>query len=182
MDAFIQTPLSINGKTYRLMRAAEDDLPAIVALYNQGVGVANADFAPVSVAQKRAWFLAHQKRTRPILLVKDGDATVAWASLSDLYDRPAYEPSVEISVYVDRAYHRQKIGAALLDRTLDCARRLGIANVVALIFAHNAASLALFAKFGFVQWGLLPKVCLSQGKMADVAILGKALCPPPEAL
>ncbi|WP_455229218.1 N-acetyltransferase family protein, partial [Kingella denitrificans] len=52
---------------------------------------------------------------------------------------------------------------------------LGIRNVLAVIFAHNAASLHLFERFGFETWGRLPAVCEMKSQTADVLILGKAL-------
>ena len=55
------------------------------------------------------------------------------------------------------------------------APALGIENVLAVIFAHNAASLALFQAQGFAEWGRLPQVCDLQHFRADIVILGKHL-------
>lgn len=160
-----------NNVSYHLCQASLTDLPAIVAIYNQSVGVANADFAPVSVASRQAWFLAHDTN-RPIWVLKTTDAVVAWVSLSNLYDRPAYGCSTEISVYVDKAYAGLGLGRYLVKAMLAYAPSIGVHNVVALIFAHNQASLALFGACGFNRWGVLPAIALSQGAMADVVILG----------
>lgn len=160
-----------NNVSYHLCQASLTDLPAIVAIYNQSVGVANADFAPVSVASRQAWFLAHDTR-RPIWVLKTADIVVAWVSLSNLYDRPAYGCSTEISVYVDKAYAGLGLGRYLVKAMLAYAPSIGVHNVVALIFAHNQASLALFGACGFNRWGVLPAIALSQGAMADVVILG----------
>lgn len=164
----------IQGKAYGVSPATLADLEQITNIYNQGTGTANANFEPVSLENRQAWFLSHGD-TRPIVVVKDGERVVGFASLSDLYDRPAYMYSTEISIYVDGAYHGKGLGAFLLAEMMERARVLGIANVVALIFGHNTPSLALFAKFGFETWGVLPKVCLSEGVMSDVVILGWAV-------
>lgn len=164
----------IQGKAYDVSLATLADLVQITNIYNQGTGTANANFEPVSLENRQAWFLSHGD-TRPIVVVKDGEQVVGFASLSDLYDRPAYMYSTEISIYVDDAYHGKGLGAFLLAEMMERAKSLGIANVVALIFGHNTPSLALFAKFGFETWGILPKVCLSKGVMSDVVILGKAV-------
>ena len=55
------------------------------------------------------------------------------------------------------------------------APALDIENVLAVIFAHNAASLALFQAQGFAEWGRLPQVCDLQTRRADIVILGKRL-------
>lgn len=167
------TIVHIKQKSYHLSLAQKEDLPAIVAIYNQGTGTANANLAPVSVASRQAWFMAHGSQ-RPLVVLKDEDVLVAWASLSDLYeDRPAYRHSAEISIYVDDAYHGLGIGAYLLQDMLGRAKLCDIHKVVALIFAHNVASLSLFDKFGFDLWGVLPKICLSFEQMTDVLIMGK---------
>lgn len=164
----------IKGKPYQVSLATLADLEQITDIYNQGTGTANANFEPVSLENRQAWLLSHGN-TRPIVVVKDGERVAGFASLSDLYDRPAYMYSTEISIYIDGVYHGKGLGAFLLDEMMRRAKELGIANVVALIFGHNTPSLALFDKFGFECWGVLPKVCLSQGVMSDVVILGKAV-------
>lgn len=171
------TTYTIKNKTYTLRRARQDDLAQITAIYNQGTGVANSNFEPVSVDSRQAWFDSHGD-TRPIMVVVDEHTIAGWVSLSNLYDRPAYLHSTEVSIYIDKAYHGMGLGALLLDDMLGRAKMLGIANVVALVFGHNTSSLALFGKFGFERWGVLPKICLSQGMMADVVILGKNIGLP----
>jgi phosphinothricin acetyltransferase len=44
-----------------------------------------------------------------------------------------------------------------------------------LIFGHNTPSLKLFERFGFVRWGLLPRVTVLDGIERDVVILGRRL-------
>ena len=100
---------------------------------------------------------------------------VAWGSFSDLYARPAYHISSEISIYLHQDYHGKGLGGMLTQWMLTQAPSLGIRNVVALIFAHNQPSLKLFTKLGFGQWGYMPQVCDMQGFIADVVMLGKAI-------
>lgn len=158
--------------------AGHDALSDIVAIYNQSVLTkqATADLQPVTLADKQSWFDAHQHHAkRPIYVVKDkqqDDKVVAWASLSNLYERPAYHISTEISIYIEQSYQHQGLGKMLLTFMLEQAQRLEIGNVVALIFAHNEPSLRLFLKAGFQEWGRLPAVCDMQSFIADVVILG----------
>lgn len=100
---------------------------------------------------------------------------VAWGSFSDLYARPAYHISSEISIYLHKDYHGQGLGSLLAHWMLEQAPSLGIYNIVALVFAHNQPSLGLFRKLGFEQWGYMPQVCDMNGFTADVVMLGKSL-------
>lgn len=173
-----------------VQRASEKDLSEILAIYNQTIAgkQATANLTPVTCEERTDWFDEHIKSpTRPIYVVKvinkatqstaqiETAAIVAWGSFSDLYARPAYHISTEISIYLHKDYHGQGLGSLLTCWMLTQAPSLGIHNVIALIFAHNQPSLGLFRKLGFEQWGYMPKVCDMQGFIADVVMLGKAV-------
>ena len=184
--------LAINklNEGFTVQRAKKEDLPAILTIYNQSIAgkQATANLTPVTCAERQDWFDEHlNSATRPIYIVRavveDAEVSVeetvspivAWGSFSDLYTRPAYHISTEISIYLHQEYHGQGLGSLLTRWMLTQAPSLGIHNVVALIFAHNQPSLGLFRKLGFEQWGYMPKVCDMQGFIADVVMLGKAV-------
>ena len=100
---------------------------------------------------------------------------LAWGSLSDYHPREGYHITAEISVYVAPGARGKGLGGRLVNFMLKRAPELGVKNIVALIFSSNAASLNLFAKFGFTRWGELPEVCDMGGKLESLAILGKKL-------
>jgi len=157
--------------------AAIDDLPRIVEIYNQSIAgkQATADLQPVSVADRQAWFDAHTAN-RPLVVAQNSlDEIVGWGSLSDLYARPAYHISTEISIYVAEEAKGQGVGKALVNYLIQVAPSCGVQQVVALIFAHNTPSLAMFGKLGFEPWGRFKQVCDMNGFMADVVILGKSV-------
>ena len=161
----------------RIRLARAGDLPAIVAIYNSTIASrqSTADLTPVSVESRQAWFAAHQDN-RPLYVVEGADGAVAaWGSFSDYYPRAAYRISAEISIYVAPEKRGCGLGKRLLQDMLRRAPALGIENVLAVIFAHNAASLALFQAQGFAEWGRLPQVCDLQDFRADIVILGKRL-------
>ena len=177
-----------------VQRASKDDLPEILAIYNQTIAgkQATANLAPVTCEERMDWFDEHLNNpARPIYIVRaetkdvgniesealleTSSPIVAWGSFSDLYARTAYHISTEISIYLNKDNHGQGLGSALTSWMLTQAPHLGIHNIVALVFAHNKPSLGLFRKLGFEQWGYMPKVCDMQGFIADVVMLGKAV-------
>lgn len=164
-------------RDYRFQTAEAADLPAIVAIYNASIPGrrATADLAPVSLADRQAWFDAHGG-TRPIYVLKNqaGDI-IAWGSFSDYYPRAAYRITAEISIYLHPDHQGGGLGGKILAAMLERAPKLGIRNIVAVIFGHNAASLALFRRFGFQDWGRLPQVCDLDGQTADIVLLGKPI-------
>ena len=85
---------------------------------------------------------------------------LAWDSLSDYHPREGYRITAEISVYAAPEARGKGLGRRrLVNFMLKRAPEFGVKNVLALIFSSNAASLNLFAKFGFTRWGELPEVC-----------------------
>ncbi len=157
--------------------ATLDDLPDIVRIYNTSIPgrQSTADTSPVSVQDRLSWFADHDPKRRPIWVLEDEGRVAAWVSLQDFYHRPAYHETAEISVYVDPACHQRGYGRTLIDTALAEAPRLGIFNVLAFVFAHNAPSLKLFNLLGFQQWGYLPGIADFEGTHRDLVILGKPL-------
>lgn len=53
------------------------------------------------------------------------------------------------------------------------APALGVHTLVGLIFGHNARSLGLFERFGFVRWADMPRVAVLDGIERDLVIVGR---------
>ena len=163
--------------------ATLEDLPEIVAIYNSTVASreVTADLTPVTVESRVAWFHAHGPDKRPLWVVERdgqhgaaaGKRIAAWLSFSDFYGRPAYARTAELSIYLDESARGQGLGKRLVALALDAAPALGIDTLLGFIFGHNAASLALFRRCGFHDWGLLPRVAVLDGVERDLVILGR---------
>jgi len=151
------------------------DLPAIVAIYNASIPgrVATADTEAVTVSSREDWFKGFSPDSRPIWVAEsNGGEIVGWLGLRSFYGRPAYHRTVESAVYVAPAHQREGVARRLLGHALAQCPGLGIANVLAFVFAHNMPSVTLFEAHGFGRWGLLPKICEIDGQEHDVLILG----------
>ncbi len=177
---------------YSLRLAEPADLPAIVDIYNSTVASrqVTADLEPVSVESRFDWFRAHQRRERPIWVVepltasRDGVSTtrpeasiLGWMTLSDFHERAAYRHTAEISIYCHATMRGRGLGSYLLRQAIDFAPRVDVHTLIALVFGHNTASIALFKKFGFTTWGDLERVTELDGIERDVLILGRRLVP-----
>jgi len=160
-----------------IRHAHEADLAAIVAIYNAAIPgrLATADTEPVGVAERREWFAAFSAASRPIWVAEAGGRIAGWLGMRSFYGRPAYHRTVEIAVYVAPELHRQGIAAALLRHATRVAPALDIATLLAFVFGHNDASLALFRNAGFTDWGTLPRIAELDGIERDLLILGRRL-------
>ena len=150
-----------------------------MAIYNASIPgrLATADTAAVTVDERREWFAAFDPATRPIWVAQSGGHVAGWLGLRSFYGRPAYQRTVELAVYVSPDHLRRGIARALLAHAIGAAPALGVATVLAFVFGHNAASLALFRRAGFDDWGRLPGVAELDGVERDLVILGRRLAP-----
>jgi len=170
--------VSAGALTHRVANVA--DLAAIVAIYNDTVPtrMATADLEPVTVDARRAWFAEHAGAARPLWVVEREGQVVAWLSFSTFHPRTAYARTLEISVYVASDWRRHGIGAYLLQAAAQAAPTFGVRTLVGLIFGHNAASLALFARVGYERWGLLPRVAILDEIERDLVLVGRRVATP----
>jgi phosphinothricin acetyltransferase len=133
------------------------------------------------------------KRMRTVLvrtpwLVAEEDArVVGYAYASPHRERASYRWSVDISVYVDPAFHGRGIGRALYDALLPILRRQRFVNVYAGIGLPNPASVALHESIGMTRIGVYERVGFKEGRWVDVAWYGfrlsePAVSPPPEPI
>ncbi len=165
--------------TSTIRLASSADLPAIVAIYNATIPTraSTADLEPVSVVSRRPWLARHDPARRPCWVLEEDGEIAAWLSLENYKERAAYSITAEVSVYVGERHRRQGHARTLLDLAIAQAPSLAIERLLAVVFGHNAASIALFETAGFERWGLLPGVTRLDGRLADIVILGLAVGP-----
>ncbi|MWC29255.1 GNAT family N-acetyltransferase [Paenibacillus sp. MMS18-CY102] len=163
------------GLALEVKNATEQDLPAIVEIYNSTVAsrMVTADLEPVTVESRMKWFHERDWQTRPIWVARQSGQIVGWVSFQPYYAREAYRATAELSIYIGPDYRGTGIGGALLQEAIRGCAKLGIKTLIGLVFGHNAPSLRLLAKFGFEQWGLLPGACELDGVERDVVLMGR---------
>jgi len=158
--------------------ATRNDLPTIVAIYNSTIAsrVVTADTEPVSVESKVKWFDDHSPDRRPLWIVEDENKkTIGWVSFQSFYGRPAYNGTVEISIYLDVTERGKGLGKKILQLSMEKSKVLGIQTLLGFIFAHNEPSLKLFKQAGFEQWAYFPNVAVLDEVERSLVILGKRL-------
>ncbi len=86
------------------------DLERIVEIYNSTISsrMVTADTEPVSVESRIRWFREHIPNKRPLWVVENKNREIiGWVSFQSFYGRPAYDATIELSIYLDVA-HRSK--------------------------------------------------------------------------
>jgi len=154
------------------------DLDKIVDIYNSTVSsrMVTADTEPVTAESRQRWFDEHSTDKRPLWIIEDaGKQIIGWASFQSFYGRPAYNATVEISIYIDPAYRGKGLGKQILQYCIDKAPSFGIKTLLGYIFSHNDPSLKLFKHFGFEEWAHFPNIAELDGIERSLTILGKRI-------
>jgi L-amino acid N-acyltransferase len=161
---------------FQVRPARREDLPAILAIYNESVltTTASYDYEPRSMEHRVAWFEDHTGAGLPVLVaVDDSGEVLGWGSLSRFHDRKGFQFTVENSLYVRPTEQRRGIGGRLLSGLLVAARESKLKAVIAAIDAENLGSIQLHEKHGFEKVGHLRKVGYKFDRWLDVVYLEK---------
>lgn len=151
--------------------AKEEDLPALLAIYNYEVinGVATFDLHPKTYEERKEWFDAHNVGSYALIVAEEDGKAVGYASLSPYRPKEAYISTVELSIYIDAAYRGRGIATALMDEILEIARKdEALHLVVSVITGENETSMKLHEKYGFAYCGTIHQVGFKHGRFLDV--------------
>jgi len=165
----------------RVRVAVAADLPAIQATYAHHVlrGVGTFEEEPPDAAEMAAR-MTQGVAAGGCWLAAESDGAlngvVGFAYYGPYHPRSAYRFTVEDSVYVDEGARGTGIGTALLGGLVQRATAAGFRQMVAVIgSSDNAGSIALHARLGFTEAGVLRDVGLKFGRLLDVVLMQRTL-------
>ncbi|MCW3466480.1 GNAT family N-acetyltransferase [Chitinophaga nivalis] len=155
--------------------AGIEDLPRIVAIYNSTIAgrMVTADTEPVTVESRLPWFHAHTPHHRPLWMIDNAGENAGWMSFQSFYGRPAYNATVEVSIYLAESARGKGYGKQILEYAIGVCPQYDIHTLLGFIFAHNLPSLKLFGQMGFQEWAHLPDIAVLDGVNSSLKILGR---------
>jgi phosphinothricin acetyltransferase len=158
-----------------LLRAATAaDVPALTAIYNEGIAGREATFEtrPREPAEVAGWL----EEGLPLVVAVDaGGLVVGFARLGAYSDRCVYRGAGEHGVYVTAAARGHGVGRELLDALCEAAERAGYYKLTARIFTTNAASRALHLAAGFEEVGVQRRHGRLDGEWRDCVLVERLL-------
>lgn len=143
-----------------IRHATPDDLPTILAIYNDAVAHTTAIWNEtlVDLDNRRDWFETRIRGGFPVLVAARDEQTLGYASYGPFRAFDGFRHTAELSIYVDQNARGLGLGRLLLARLIEEARQRGIHVLIAGIEADNAASIALHRAHGFEDAGTLKQV------------------------
>lgn len=134
-----------------LRQATQADLPALIEIYNHYVTTSHCTFdtAPFDLSSRQPWWDQFNGERHQCWLASDGEKTLGYACTGVFKTKPAYDTSVEISVYVAPGSDGRGIGQSLYEVVLPQLPQHDVHRAYAGIALPNDASIRLHEKFGF---------------------------------
>ncbi|MBT3290627.1 MAG: N-acetyltransferase [Victivallales bacterium] len=148
-----------------------DDLPRLTEIYNHYVVRTTVTFyvTPFTTEQRREWFDLHPPTGPHRVLVGAVDGTiVGYASSSRFRTMPAYDTTVETSIYLAPEWTGRGFGAQLYEALLEVLAKEDVRLLVAGITVPNPASVKLHERLGFHHVGRFHSVGRKAGSFLDV--------------
>lgn len=162
---------------YALRSFTWADVPAITAIYKHYVETTAITFdtEPPSELAMAEKFGHMAKLGHPLIVAERDGKLLGYAYASTYRPRPAYRFTCEDSIYLDPEATGRGLGKALLTELLAQSTTFGFKQMLAVITADTANSIAIHEKFGFERVGYYKAVGYKFDRWHDIVHLQKAL-------
>lgn len=162
--------------TATIRSATVDDLPGVLAIYNDIVATSTAVFSleATTLEERRRWYDARITGGFPVL-VAEVDGTIAgFASFAEFRGAwHGYRYSVEHSVHVAAAQRGRGLGSQLTRALFAPAAAMGKHVMVGGIDAANEVSLRMHERLGFERVAHFREVGHKFGRWLDLVFVQK---------
>jgi L-amino acid N-acyltransferase YncA len=165
-------------QTLIIRPAALSDIADITRIYADAVrhGTATFEIEPPDESEMARRQKVLLDGGYPYLVAVTTDAIAGYAYAGPYRARPAYNWSVEDSIYVAPEMHRKGIGGLLLTRLISESAARGFRQMIAVIGdSAQIGSIAVHAKAGFSPIGTLRSVGFKHGRWLDTVLMQRAL-------
>lgn len=161
-----------------IRHARADDLEALTRLYNYYVEetVITFDVEPFTPEQRQGWLSQFAETGLYRLLVAEQGGRIAgYASSTRHRAKPAYNPSIETTVYLDPKMSGRGLGRRLYERLFSELTGEDVHSAFAGVALPNEASVAFHLAMGFTEIGTFHEIGRKFGRYWDVMWFEKRL-------
>lgn len=152
-----------------IRKATSTDAQHIAEIYNHYVANTHTTFeTQIQSSKDIKDKIESVQQNHPFLVYEDKGNVVGYAYATWWKSRPAYDQTVELSVYIATEHQGKGIGAKLYRKLIDQLHTKGFRTLIGGIALPNAASIALHEKMGFEKAGVFKKVGFKLDRWIDV--------------
>lgn len=156
--------------------ATPDDAGIINDIQNHYILTSTATFHTEALTlEERLVWLRNRTSAHPVTVAHADGCIVGWGALEHFRSRPAYQHTVELSVYVHHERHRLGVGRAILADLIKRAGALGHHTLLGCCCGETKAAIALLEAAGFAPVGHLSQVGRKFDHWLDVVFLQRLI-------
>jgi L-amino acid N-acyltransferase len=170
----------INPHSIKIRDANQTDLPQILDIYNDVIEQTTAVFSYTkhTMEMRAEWFQSRQQGKFPVYVAEHENKILGFSSYGPFRTWPAYQYTVENSVYVAKSHRGKGISKLLMKPLIEQAIRQQYHVIIAGIEASNQVSIRMHESFGFTEVAHFKEVGYKFGKWLDLKFLELILSTP----
>lgn len=147
----------------------KSDWERVSEIYRQGLETGRSAFR-TDCPSYDEWDGSHAKQCR--LVYEEGGAVMGWTALTPSSSVCAYRGCAEMSIYLDPNSQGKGVGAQLVGKLLEEARKAGYWTIYSSIISINRPSIALHKKCGFREIGYMERIARDRfGNWQNVTLM-----------
>lgn len=157
----------------KIRAAVEDDLPAMLVIYNDIILNTTAVWhnEPHTLKMREEWFAQKKSQGYPVFVAEESAEIAGFSTIGPFRPWPGYRFTVENSIYVAGGSRGKGIAKLLMPPLIKAASELNLHAIVAGIEATNIISIALHKKFGFAEVAHFKEVGYKFDRWLDLKFL-----------
>lgn len=150
--------------------AEKNDLDAILEINNFEIlnSTVNYDYFPKTKDFQENWFNEKLKVGLPVIVASLNQEVLGFATYGSFRLKPAYQFTIEHSVYLHHNARGRGIGKQLMMELISLAKKNGYHTMVGGIDSSNLNSLEFHKKLGFQEIGRFKEVGRKFDKWLDI--------------
>jgi L-amino acid N-acyltransferase YncA len=168
----------IDKKCSVVRDATAADMTSIHKIYTYEVlhGLATFEEIPPGVDEMNSRWASIRNQGLPYLVAEIEGRVVGYSCASSYRSRPAYQNTIEDSVYVEQESFGLGFGTSLLSELINRCELLRLGQMVAVIGdSDNIGSITLHRRLGFRMVGTLEAVGFKLGRWVDTVLMQRAI-------
>jgi len=144
----------------------------IMEIFNEVIKTSTAlyEYQPRSMDTMKSWFETKAAGNFPVIGLVAQETLLGFASYGTFRPQPAYQYTVEHSVYVHPDHRGHGYGKLLLEELIQSARADQMRSTIGVIDAQNLVSIRLHEQLGFKQVGMISEAGFKFDRWLDAAI------------
>jgi ribosomal protein S18 acetylase RimI-like enzyme len=122
------------------------------------------------IESTRKFVLNNIENNYPQYIAVEDKQVVGWCDIIPMRGMD-FAHSGTLGMGVHRDYRNMGIGSALLDATLEAAKRFGLERVELEVYTSNTIAMRMYEKYGFKLEGIKRKARKLDGKYYDIQVM-----------